>query len=246
MTENPKPWFDVGVAEATKRRLFALFGFDEKGPPADARLLDFGCGAGRYMKIFAEVFGTEQVYGVDVDSDRFGELKALGFSCKKLEDGEARLNFPDRHFRYVYSSNVIEHIPRRHYLRYLEEIHRVLEPQGVLVIGAPNYPFKRLYDMRTAWRNRANPEMRNYYLFDDPTHVNFVNVLGVEKDLKRVGFRELSFEAASLPFLDTLPMFRKRAAKRRFRALGYKFIGSCRKAEAVAGGDTPEEAAHEA
>lgn len=245
MSENPKPWFDVGVAEATKQRLFALFSFDKKGPPAGARLLDFGCGAGRYMKIFADVFGAEQVYGVDVDIDGFEELKALGFHCKKLGSGEARLDFPDRHFRYVYSSNVIEHIPRRRYLKYLEEIHRVLEPKGLLVIGAPNYPFKRLYDMRTAWRNRTNPEMRNYYLFDDPTHVNFVNVLGVERDLKRVGFRELSFEAGSLPFLDTLPMFRRRGAKRRFRALGYKFIGSCRKAEAILGSDGPARDAHE-
>ena len=229
MANNPKPWFDVGVGESTKRLLFELFEFDEETSLRDSRLLDFGCGAGRYMRVFSEVMEASNIYGVDVDGEAFETLEAGGFRCKKLQSCQVRLDFPDSFFRFVFSSNVIEHIPHEKYLGYLKEIYRVLEPGGMLVIGAPNYPFKRIYDMQTAWRNRADAALRDYYLFDDPTHVNFVSVLSAERDLRRVGFRELAFETGSLPFQGICPLFRGRWAKRHLRAIGNKFVGKCRK-----------------
>lgn len=209
-----RPWADLPVAPTTLDRVIDAC---RLSPSAEgARLLEFGCGAGRYMEgLRARTRWT--IVGVDVAPR---EAFERGNPVARIGGRSARLPFPERTFDAVLSSNVVEHIPRPLYEGYLAEIRRVLKPGGVLAIGAPNYPIKRLFDMRTALRSR---EYRWYYLLDDPGHVNRLSILRAERDLRR-HFVEVHLEPSRVPF-DRLVRFA--GLGHPLRVFGNKFFGSC-------------------
>lgn len=224
-----QPWKQEGVSETTAKLAFARLGLGPEAVPTDATVLDFGCGNGRYMKVFARLLDSWRIHGVDVDDGAFQELGDAGFQCARLPEHGAALPFGDEIFDCVFSSNVIEHIPRAQYLGYLNEIFRVLKPGGVFAVGAPNYPVKRLFDLVSAWRYRRQPDKRRYYLHDDPTHVNFVGVRGVAADLQTAGFVDVELLATELPLQRYVARLRSEAMRRTFRVLGNKFFGNCRR-----------------
>lgn len=225
--DDNKPWFRVPVHAATMRTVLGFCRIDPDADNRGLRLLDFGCGAGRYMMGFADYIPVENLYGVDTDPDALAQATEAGLQCRQLDGNRPVLDFEDNFFDVVFSSNVIEHIPRPLYLRYLAEIHRVLKPGGVFALGAPNYPIKRFYDVSTALRQRTREE-RNYYLFDDPTHCNKVFVLQVERDLKRY-FTDIRLMPSYLMLQKKFAFLHKPEVRYRLRSLGYKFFGGCRK-----------------
>ncbi len=226
MPEN-KPWFWVPVHAATMRRILGIMGIDPEADNSAYRLLDFGCGAGRYLSCFADYFSPVNLYGVDTDPAALENVRKLGFQGLILNPEKAALPFEDAQFDFVFSSNVIEHIPRPIYLQYLAEIHRVLKPGGVFAVGAPNYPFKRVYDMFKVLKQKT-PEERRYYLFDDPTHCNKASVLRVEKDLARY-FEQIHLMPSAILGQKKFRFLRKPEVQYRLRVLGDKFFGVCRK-----------------
>lgn len=228
-TMKTEPWKLVDVSEATACTVFEQLGIAVQPVDAKAKLLDFGCGNGRYMKVLSRRIEASRIYGVDVDDEAFPELEEMGFHCEKLLPQIPKLRFSDGTFDYVFSSNVIEHIPRNFYLSYLDEIFRVLKPGGVFAVGAPNYPVKRLFDLVSAWHNRRQADMRRYYLYDDPTHVNPVRVRGVASDLANAGFVDVDLLATELPLQRYLSILRSKNIKRQFKVLGNKFFGNCKK-----------------
>jgi SAM-dependent methyltransferase len=98
------------------------------------RALEIGCGPGRLLRPLSQYFG--QIYGVDVSDSMIAIAKeklrdvhnafphAIGGSDLKL--------FPDRHFDFVYSYAVFQHIPSAEVVfSYLRETVRVLRPGGI-------------------------------------------------------------------------------------------------------------------
>jgi len=214
------------VADATAQLVLQTCGIEDKSDTSDIKVLDFGCGAGRYMKVFATRVPKSNIIGVEVDSHRLSQARADGFNCVLLSTANSVLPFDDQSFDVVFSSNVIEHIPRELYRGCLREIHRVLKKGGRFAIGAPNYPTKRIFDLMTALRQ---PQYRWYYLFDDPTHCNKQSIFEVERDLKSL-FEMVHLESSPLPFESKLPILRKKKVRHILRGFGYKFFGYCVKA----------------
>ena len=97
---------------------------------ASIHLLDFGCGNGRYLEAFGQVIPKEQVFGIESDMNQVRTVRAKGYTCYPTEN---RLPFEDDSLDIIYSSNVVEHIPRLRYLSYLKEFYRVLRPGGDFV-----------------------------------------------------------------------------------------------------------------
>lgn len=100
--------------------------------PEAGRLLDIGCGAGYFMSEMRDK-GWD-VCGVELDSEAAvrGRLAGLDIFAGTLHDAA----FPDSSFEYVRSNHSFEHIhnPRET----LREIHRIIQPNGLLFLGVPN------------------------------------------------------------------------------------------------------------
>jgi SAM-dependent methyltransferase len=113
------------------------------------RWLDLGCADGGYT---AELLrkGATEVIGVDAKEERVAlaaarNLARASFHVALSED----LPFPDAHFDGVFMNEVFEHVHNER--RTLEEVARVLRPDGRLVLISPNrwFPFEG-HGLRTA------------------------------------------------------------------------------------------------
>lgn len=200
--------------------------FANLGPNTDTeelRLLDFGCGQGRYMEAYAHLIPKKNIVGADVLVQDLHIAHQKGFQCIKLDENGDCLPFADATFNVVFSSNVIEHIARKQYLVYLREIHRVLTDGGRFVVSTPNYPIKRFYDIKKA----QETALTRYYLFDDPTHINKLTFWQLEKDLKAV-FSDVQLIGSGFHFLERwFKRLRGPRAKRVLRYFADKATGYC-------------------
>ena len=101
------------------------------------RVLDLGCGTGVFTAMLAQA--GAQVVGVEVAEAALARARhahpELDF---RLAPNGGRLPFEDRDFELVWASEVIEHIADTE--RWLQEIRRVLVPEGRLLLTTPNHP----------------------------------------------------------------------------------------------------------
>ncbi len=108
--------------------------------PARTAALDFGCGVGRLTAALAGHF--DSVTGVDISQpmlDRAEGVLAGRPGCTVLHNASPDLRvFPDASFDLVYSSLVLQHMPRALAFGYLAEFIRVARPGGAVVIVVPD------------------------------------------------------------------------------------------------------------
>lgn len=110
-----------------------------KGPLAEYKTLDLGCGIGRLT----------MGYGVDVSPEMIKIAKPG--NEYKVCDGSS-IPYPDEFFDNVFSVFMFQHIPDHKKVRYIKEIRRVLKPGGRVRLqyvreGEPgpfNYPINEI------------------------------------------------------------------------------------------------------
>ena len=90
-------------------------------------VLDVGCGIGDYLKF------NSQATGVDINNILVKRLQKEGLNVYLIENN--KISFDNGHFKSVILDNVLEHITKPKSL--LRDIHRVLETNGILLIGLP-------------------------------------------------------------------------------------------------------------
>jgi SAM-dependent methyltransferase len=91
------------------------------------RLLDLGCGDKPFLYIYKDYVETS--VGIDVAQTIHGTEKV-----DIIYDGK-KIPFPDGEFDYVFSTEVMEHVPEPK--DFLKEAYRVLKPGGVLIMTVP-------------------------------------------------------------------------------------------------------------
>lgn len=100
-------------------------------PPAQMRVLEIGCGAGRVTRALAKLFG--EVHAVDVS----GEMIRLARQALRehpnasvyQNNGKDLTVVPEQEFDFSFSSIVFQHIPSREIIEnYVREVHRLLRP----------------------------------------------------------------------------------------------------------------------
>ena len=99
------------------------------------RVLDVGCGDGRFLDVMRVAFGdTVETHGIDFDAKAVAFAAGNGHQTRvgTIDDAD----YPTASFDVVYISHVIEHLPSPR--EFLRSAHRVLAPGGVLHIETPN------------------------------------------------------------------------------------------------------------
>ena len=108
-----------------------------------SRLLDLGCGDGFISAVLAKKMGAK-AYGVDISKKAVKKAKEGGVIAKTLNLDKEELPFDKESFDVVFCGDLLEHLYDTEKL--LENINRVLKPNGYLVISVPNI---------ASWYNRG-------------------------------------------------------------------------------------------
>lgn len=128
------PRYDLQLAQLADLR--------DRIPPAP-RLLDLGCASGAWSAKVAGALGARDTIGVDLSTKGLLAASVRGVLPVHASVDGAALPFGAETLDVVVCDEVIEHVVDTDGL--LDDVHRVLRPEGVLVLSTPNL---------AAWFNR--------------------------------------------------------------------------------------------
>lgn len=146
---------------------------------AGARLLDVGCGNGKFLKE-AQLAGW-QCFGVDFDPQAVEIAKGQGATV--MQGTLMEQNFPDDYFDAITLSHVIEHVHCVEEL--LVECERILKQKGTLWLATPNIDSIIRKWFKKDWLACIPPQ--HLTLFNQKTLSNLLGKLGFSVDVKRRG-----------------------------------------------------------
>jgi SAM-dependent methyltransferase len=100
-----------------------------------ARLLDIGCNVGSFSLECSRLVGADEVYGIEIDAGAAEVARAAGVRVTQADCNEP-LPYEDGMFDVIVANQVIEHL----YFTddFIEEVRRILRPEGQLVISTTN------------------------------------------------------------------------------------------------------------
>jgi SAM-dependent methyltransferase len=95
-----------------------------------ARVLDIGCGSGRYGKVVKHHFPGTTIVGVDMSESCTETTLLNGYDEAVTHDFNSGLPFADNDFDFVFSCDTFGHVEFRHKNRLISEIRRVTRIGG--------------------------------------------------------------------------------------------------------------------
>ena len=98
------------------------------------RILDFGCGPGRDLKVFRDA-GHEAI-GLE-GAERFVQLARQYSGCEVWQQDFLSLELPADYFDGVFANAALFHVPSQELARVLKELWATLKPSGVLFSSNP-------------------------------------------------------------------------------------------------------------
>ncbi len=143
--------------------------------PTDRTIVDAGCGEGITLEKIHRLFPERKVIGIDTLPENIDICKRHG--CRAVQGDVYNLPFLSRSVNFVLFMEVIEHL--EHPETAIQEIRRILVPDGRLVIVFPNdrvFKIARILTLR--FREAAY----------DPGHVRQWTPHDTRDLLKRNGF----------------------------------------------------------
>lgn len=198
--------FLAGAGAYLSRRLNQAFELAEV--TAGMRVLDVGCGRGEMLLHCAQL-GAD-AYGIDYARAALQLSRTLVHANSgELTQGQEgkigvyqsnakRLPFPSSYFDRVLMLDIVEHLYPWELHQALLEVHRVLTPEGRLIVHtAPNrwydrfaYPVVRLVRrlMGQGEHYPANPRALNVAV-NTEVHVNEQDILSLQRTLKKAGLQ---------------------------------------------------------
>jgi SAM-dependent methyltransferase len=152
-------YYDVHVAVIEERETCVPTLRRALGTPGK-RILESGCGSGRWMAYFERL--GHRAFGIDDSAAPLRVARAHDADLRLIHGDALQTPFRDASFDVVFSSYVAEHFedgPQT----LLREIHRLLKPDGLLILVVPyDSTFRRLFTHRVLqafyrlcrWRGR--------------------------------------------------------------------------------------------
>ena len=169
---------------------------------AKEKILDSGCANGRLYEILKEK--KIDYYGIDI-SENLIKIAQNKYPEAKFQVANAlNLPFQDNFFDKVFSISVLHNIPSKEFkIQYLQEIKRVLKPNGFLILRVWDFWKRRegwqiflkytllkligkskldFFDIFLPWKNsNGNILVQRYF--------HCFKKKGIEKLIKEVGFK---------------------------------------------------------
>ncbi len=105
-------------------------------PKKSLNILDAGCGTGRLAELMQQ-YGN--VIGIDMSDEALKFAKKRGLTVQKAS--VMKLPFKDNSFEVITSIDVIYHKAVNDDVKALKEMHRVLKPNGVLILRVQAIPW---------------------------------------------------------------------------------------------------------
>ncbi|MFM7322646.1 MAG: class I SAM-dependent methyltransferase [Armatimonadota bacterium] len=175
------------------------------------RVLDVGCGDGRFLAAMAALGWSGE--GVETDPAA-ADLARARSGCPIHVGDLSSVDLPERTYGLVALVHVIEHVPDPHEL--LVRVRRLLAPGGIVHIVAPNAGSLEAALFRSCWYPLDLP--RHFWGFTPHTLARLLETSGFESPTIR-----------HFPFVNSLQSLRYAA-----RALGGKPIGEERDVDQAA------------
>jgi SAM-dependent methyltransferase len=114
------------------QNIAALLQYVEGEPPFT--ILDFGCGPGRDLKVFADL--GHIAVGLE-GAERFAAMARAYSGCEVWQQDFLKLDLPNDHFDGVFANAALFHVPSQELPRVLRQLRATLKPGGVLFSSNP-------------------------------------------------------------------------------------------------------------
>jgi len=150
--------------------------------PARAKVLDIGCGNGRFLSYL--ISAGHQGYGVELpgaSARRAATVPGLVLKVGRLEEGD----FPAHFFDLITLWHVYEHLEEP--AATLDQIARILKPGGYLKLSLPNI---------ASWQARIFAG--HWFHLDPPRHLFFQDGASLRRAVQDRGFQHISTSFLSL------------------------------------------------
>jgi len=99
-----------------------------------SKILDFGCGWGRFLRLFWRDVSPENLFGVDIDPDIIAKCRQMGVQADLRQiDPWGALPFPDESFSLIFAYSVFTHLPEKIHINWLTELARVARPGCIFI-----------------------------------------------------------------------------------------------------------------
>lgn len=128
-------------------------------------ILDFGCGCGRTLVHLKDVAPHAQFDGIDIDAGAIEWCRQnLRFAKFSVGKPNPPTDYAADNFDFVYAISVFTHLDEDYQFRWLEELRRIAQPGGVLLltvdsslVGDKGFVFQRSYEdgLFPAWYQNA-------------------------------------------------------------------------------------------
>lgn len=154
------------------------------GYKSDIKFLDIGTGEGKTL--LEGKSRNWDVTGIDIVDNRNQDAKidSINFIKNKFLD----YDFPQNQFDFIYLDSVLEHVLNP--LEYLNKIHKILKPGGLLYIGVPNedslFNDVRKLVFKLIGKTELSPKITP---FDSPYHVIGFNTNSLKLIIKYSGLQ---------------------------------------------------------
>jgi 2-polyprenyl-3-methyl-5-hydroxy-6-metoxy-1,4-benzoquinol methylase len=145
--------------------------------PADAPILDIGCGTGAWLHRLRDQ-GFTKLHGMDIDTAQFA-LREVPIFANDLNAGEWTL--APEEFRLITAIEVVEHL--QNIENFFRNLHRHLEDEGLCLITTPN-----IHSLHARLRYFLTADMKQFGKLGDPTHLFPMLGATLERLSERHGF----------------------------------------------------------
>ena len=204
------------------------------------RILDVGCGDGNFTVLMAKACKAREVYGIEISKEGVEMARKNGVNCYQLDVDEEDLPFEDDFFDAVTALELIEHLYDPEH--FLEEVYRVLKPDGLFVLSTPNLAsIHNRIALLFGYQPYSILVSLKYYVGHmsisaggaTPDHIRFFTLRSLKELLKIHGFEVLTVKGscAQLPrnmrFKGLFKVIDGFFA--RFPSLSYRVVVACQK-----------------